>query len=217
MQYKLRRSAKRKTVCIRVRGGGVEVLAPAYTGRAEIEAFLARSAAWLEKQLAAQAREEAEFAAVREGRAVLIGGREKALFFTDGTEEETSGALHLKNAGRIRPYFKKTRGPLLIETAEEYARGAGFAPRSVRLCDYKSRWGSCDAEGNILLNWRLAMLPAELAGYVVVHELCHLIRLDHSRAFWEEMSARMPDCKKRRERLKAYAFLTRMYGGALWR
>lgn len=62
------------------------------------------------------------------------------------------------------------------------AVGARAARISVR--DPRTRWGSCSARGTVSFSWRLLMAPARVAEYVVVHELAHLVHLDHSPAFW---------------------------------
>jgi predicted metal-dependent hydrolase len=50
--------------------------------------------------------------------------------------------------------------------------------------DQRSRWGSCSARGAIMLNWRLIQMPPEVADYVMLHELVHLVQPNHSRRFW---------------------------------
>ncbi|MCF0136694.1 MAG: M48 family metallopeptidase [Lachnospiraceae bacterium] len=65
----------------------------------------------------------------------------------------------------------------------------------------KTRWGSCSSRGNISLNALLVELPEELRDYVIVHELCHLKHMDHSPAFWEEVTYKMPEYKLYKQRL----------------
>ena len=87
----------------------------------------------------------------------------------------------------------------------------GLHPREVKASNAKARWGSCDAEHAIKLNWRLSMLPTDLQEYVIVHELCHIAHLDHSPAFWREVEKVLPDQAARKKRLKEFSFLTLLY------
>lgn len=65
----------------------------------------------------------------------------------------------------------------------------------------EKRWGSCTAEGKILLNLRLIQAPKELIDYVVMHELCHLQEHHHGAAFYALLDRVMPDWRARRQRL----------------
>lgn len=65
-----------------------------------------------------------------------------------------------------------------------------------------TRWGSCTARGKVILNPELIKAPKGSIEYVIIHELCHLIHHNHTRAFYELQSAMMPDWKKWKERLE---------------
>ena len=88
---------------------------------------------------------------------------------------------------------------------------SGVAAADVKLRDFKARWGSCDASGNISLNWRLCMVPPDLRQYVYIHELCHRMYFDHSPAFWRAVGTFCPDYRTARRRLKEYSFLMLLY------
>jgi len=76
---------------------------------------------------------------------------------------------------------------------DEEAARLGVDYHGLRIADQKSLWGSCTPRGDISLNWRLVLAPPEVFRYVVVHELCHRIRLDHSRQFWTLVMRQMPE------------------------
>lgn len=63
-----------------------------------------------------------------------------------------------------------------------------YWPKHITLRDTSSRWGSCSSTGNISFSWRLAFAPYEVMRYVVMHELSHMKHMDHSPAFWANVS-----------------------------
>lgn len=77
----------------------------------------------------------------------------------------------------------------------------GLKPTALTLRDAKSRFGSCSADGRIMLSIRLMRYPAEAIDYVVVHELAHLVHHNHGAAFYELVEKYLPDWKQRRARL----------------
>lgn len=85
--------------------------------------------------------------------------------------------------------------PRVAELASEH----GFAYKKLRIKNQKTRWGSCSFKGNINLNLRLMMAPAEVSDYVIVHELCHIRELNHSRAFWLLVAACCPDFRTQKD------------------
>ena len=66
----------------------------------------------------------------------------------------------------------------------------------------KMRWGSCDKNGVVHLNLELIKAPKKCIEYVIVHELCHLVHLDHSTAFYELLQKVYPDWRKTKDKLE---------------
>lgn len=67
----------------------------------------------------------------------------------------------------------------------------------ISIKDLRSRWGSCSSQGNLNFHYKLVLIPEELAEYIVVHELAHLIEMNHSHRFWSLVQHVIPDYKKK--------------------
>jgi len=83
-----------------------------------------------------------------------------------------------------------------------YAPIIGVTCSRISIRNQTTRWGSCSSKGNLNFNCKLMLTPDEIIDYVVVHELCHRIHMNHSPAFWAEVERIIPDYKNRRRWLK---------------
>lgn len=90
---------------------------------------------------------------------------------------------------RIQQYLQNWYRSRALERLQEktyrYAQQIGVSPAGVSVRNFKSRWGSCDKQGQVVFNWNIIKAPHAIADYVVVHELCHLIHPNHSKDFWQ--------------------------------
>lgn len=102
-------------------------------------------------------------------------------------------------------WYRLQAEQVLSNCVEKWTAGVGPKPASVQIRNQRSRWGSCSRKGAINLNWRLVLLPPELLEYVVVHELCHLRRPDHSPKYWALVEKSISDYKKKRNLLHTYS------------
>ena len=100
--------------------------------------------------------------------------------------------------------LKKRARPAILERVEYYAPIVGVRYGSVSIRSPHSRWGSCSSKGNLNFNCLLLLTPPEVLDYVVVHELCHRLEMNHSARFWAEVGRVIPDYAQRRRWLKEH-------------
>lgn len=101
----------------------------------------------------------------------------------------------------IRWYREQAREIFTDKTAY-FQRFVGKSAGEIRIKEQKSRWGSCSGKGNLNFNWKIIMAPDEIIDYLVVHELCHLLHMNHSKEFWSSVEAILPDYRDREKWLK---------------
>lgn len=91
---------------------------------------------------------------------------------------------------------------VLPQRVKLYASQMGVSYNRITIRCQKTRWGSCSREGNLNFNCLLMLAPEEVQNYVVVHELCHRLEMNHSKAFWAQVANVMPDYKIHQKWLK---------------
>lgn len=99
-----------------------------------------------------------------------------------------------------RDQARRELPPRLLELAAQH----GLVVSRVSVRNQRSRWGSCGPGGHICLNWRLVLMPPGVRDYVLVHELMHLRRMDHSPTYWRLVAAACPEYPQAREWLRRH-------------
>jgi predicted metal-dependent hydrolase len=112
--------------------------------------------------------------------------------------------LGLEHLGVSESEGRVAARELISAVADEEARKMGVAFRRVRIGSQRTLWGSCSARGVLAFNWRLVIAPYEVLDYVVVHELCHLRVLNHSRRFWSLVERQRPEWRRQRDWLRTH-------------
>jgi predicted metal-dependent hydrolase len=97
---------------------------------------------------------------------------------------------------------KKQAFDLAKKKLEEFNRIYGFGYNKITIRNSRSRWGSCSAKKNLNFNYKILFLPEELLDYIVVHELCHLGEMNHSKRFWGLVEKTIPDYKEMRKKMR---------------
>jgi predicted metal-dependent hydrolase len=216
--YTVRFSARRRYPAVIVYPDlRVEVVAPPGTPLSSIDDLYRRKSDWVGRTLE---RFRAEPCRTLErtyapGERFLLAGRECVLVF------EESGGYAARFDGdslcvpvpagtaadevreRVVELYRQSAIEAIGPLIGHHAARMSLDPPPFRVKYLRRRWGSCSRAGRLNFNLRLAMAPPAELEYIVVHELCHLVRLDHSPAFWRTVDRYMPDYAARRAALAA--------------
>ncbi|MBU2965468.1 SprT family zinc-dependent metalloprotease [Amphritea sp. 2_MG-2023] len=213
--YTLRRSARRRTIEIQVRPDSVRVLAPTRVSRASIDRMVAEKTEWINtRQQALRQRVPMMSAPVPldQGSDLLwLGERLSLEVIANQPTTHVSRCgdrLQLALSSRIR----KARADAISEQLEGWYRAQAFdyfqarvrfwcvhtrlSPSEVRVRSYRRKWGCCTSRGVVSFNWLLIMAPVHIIDYVIVHELSHLLHMNHSAAFWSTVAKYYPDYRE---------------------
>ena len=163
--------------------GAVRVTVPRWGSKREAAAFAIEQRAWIEKQRARAER------ALRE--------RERRTPH-DGPVETTDERRARERALLARA--KEELPPRLLALASRH----GLTVTRISIRNQRWRWGSCSRRGHICLNWRLVTMPESVRDYVLIHELMHLKRMDHSPKFWKLVADAFPTYKEARAWLRSH-------------
>lgn len=102
----------------------------------------------------------------------------------------------------LAAFYKQLLKPLIMKRIKLYQHHFEYAPNKISVRDQKTRWGSCSSKRNLSFNYRLLMAPIEVIDYIVIHEMCHMEHMDHSKSYWKRVHEVMPDYKIQEQWLK---------------
>jgi predicted metal-dependent hydrolase len=103
-----------------------------------------------------------------------------------------------------RDQFRAQADAVLPARLRELAETHQLKVDRVSIRNQRARWGSCGKDGHICLNWRLVLMPDGVRDYVLIHELMHLRRMDHSPAFWRLVESACPEFAEARRWLRRH-------------
>lgn len=212
LRYTVQRSERRRTVGIAVSAQGVTVLAPQAASAEILAGIVQGRGAWvISKQIRFSALREAapRVQSFKDGSALLYLGRQCRLWRTgnlarthrNGRRLEVPHLDEASLTAELERWYREQAVRVINQRVKFYARRLGTQPSAILIRDQRTRWGSCNAKGELRFNWRIVMAPMTLVDYVVAHELCHLEHMHHGPAFWKRLAEVLPDYEQRRERL----------------
>jgi len=213
------RTSRKKSASIEVVDGTVKIIVPKNLSQARVEQLVAKRIGWIKQKFKIQSEivlpKPKEYVSGesftylgKNYRLKLIPGatdgvKLKAGYLTISCPKDLSDKAR---AGFVRPsleqWYLSHALDRLTEKTRRFAKVLGVKPKSIKVRDYKARWGSCSASGDVSYNWRIIMAPHHIVDYVVVHELCHMLEHNHSPRYWRHVENVIPGYLEDRQWLK---------------
>lgn len=220
MEYNLVRS-RRKTLSLQVKSGKIYVRAPYHVDEQYIDSFVKKKKAWLKAKISEQKQTVDLCCNFTQGSNLYLFGQLVTLNIVAGDVNTRSNVtlITLENGqqaltitlsqciqrnlhtplqwaiaikSQLECYFAQQAEKIIPPKVSYYSTLTGLNPTLIKIRKYSARWGSCNSKGELSFNYLLMMLPLDVINYVIVHELCHLQHLNHSKDFWQLVTQYYP-------------------------
>lgn len=207
--YLLKRS-HRKSFGLTVDTAGLHVAAPMRAPVSMVEAFIREHGKWVLRKLREWSRYRDTLPQPwRVGDDLpFLGAPLPTRFEPALTGARRAGGLLEIGAtpdNALQLWLRSEALPLFSGRVSHYAPRLGVDLPRLSLSNAQTRWGTCSETGRVSLNWRLVHFRLDVIDYVVVHELAHLIEMNHSRHFWALVGSELPDYASAKAELRARA------------
>ena len=215
ISFILKRSGYRRSISLRIDDRGLTVNAPLRASEKWLHSVLQDKADWVVEKLEGWQSKKPPPIFWAEGARIPFRGEEFILTLTPkqrGAVPQLHGeilhvpvgmeaeAMHIEKA--VTQWYRSEALHVFRECAEHFAPLLQVSPREIKLTAARTQWGNCSVHGVVRLNWQLVKMPLHLIDYVVVHELAHLVEMNHSPAFWRVVESACPDYKQCRAELR---------------
>ena len=220
LNIKIKTSTKSKSVRLKANIYGIHVIAPVNYNFENITGFIHSRKKWISKVCDYYAKFVDKFGqenSVNGDSISILGSPYKLQIVSDKTSYNIISdnlkviTFHVKDRRRykedIRAWYKSQTSNIIFERLPLISTKLGLAYKRVLIKSQKSRWASCSRNKNLNFNSFLAALPSDLIDYVIIHELMHLVELNHSERFWELVKMQDPNYKYHRKILQTYGCL----------
>ena len=206
IEYEIRSSAKAKSLRLKLSArDGLTVIAPEGLAEPEITKLVEGKSDWITARLkqfdevrhllneAETARPQAfDLPALAESWRIEY---QKTKGKTVGARTDQPGRIIVYGAidederckAALRRWLARRAKESLVPWLDSISSETGLQYGRLTIKSQRTRWGSCSANGVISLNCKLLFLPRELVRYVIIHELCHTLELNHTNRFWTQL------------------------------
>lgn len=196
---------KRRTISLKVLDSGNAVLkVPQSISEKKVKEFVNSKQGWLEKTSARMKDAEDFSKSFDFKKYIYLNGKQagKVDDVVIGFDKLTPKAKRLA----VKRYYLSMFSNL-EDLAEELSAKTGLKYNDIKPTGSVRVWGSYNSKGLMKLNYKLLILPEELAVYVVCHELCHSLHMNHKPQFWKHLSTICPNYKMLKKEMSRYSFV----------
>ena len=207
--YSIKKSNRAKFIRIRINiDGGIELVVPRFVNLRTAEKFLLKKKEFLYKHF--------KLVNNRQNRYYYLGNEIKIIKSNDIDLSYNGPALrgnklYINAQGTIvnvedeyRRWLKGQAERYIPVRVKEFSEKYKFNYNRITIRSQKSRWGSCSSKNNLSFNYKLMYFNSKIIDYVIIHELCHLREMNHSKEFWKIVEGMMPDYKTYKQQLKSF-------------
>ena len=213
--------SKRKTLSLSVmKDGNVVVKAPIGMRNETINHFVEEKQAWIRDKLFLINKTKVKFDDVVHYQRFLLYGNKYSLILDNVKKIETNDKFQIimpqkidreKILKTLKNWYKKIAKQILEDRLKFIESRIKLKSSLLRISDSKGRWGSCNSKGVITFNFRVIMLPPAIIDYIIIHELCHLVEMNHSKNFWKLVETFLPTAPELKLAIKEYGFLLSLF------
>lgn len=214
--------SNRRTLSLAIlKDGSIVVKAPLKMDEGTISRFIYEKQGWIREKLTYLELNQKKYDDIINYKKFLLFGNRYDLKLSPVKKIQTSGeelTIYMplttpegKILSKLKAWYKKQAKIILEERVAYLSNHIKIAPNAIRINDTKGRWGACNSKGVISFNFRVIMLEPAIIDYVIIHELCHLVEMNHSKRFWNLVMSFMPSAGEAKKRIKEYSFLLSLF------
>jgi predicted metal-dependent hydrolase len=215
IEVSVRYSNRAKNIAIRITSDGPELVVPDYQIQMA-EKFLLTKETWVRNQVA---KLQARSHVLIDHNIIPILGNNHELVFVDAKNNNVkiidNKIIVTSSRNHPRAILIDFLKELLLKEISDYALSISakhkLSYNQIKLMNNLTKWGSCSSRGVLSFHWRLVFAPKSVLEYLIIHEMSHLVEMNHSKRFWNLVEQLYPDYKAAQYWLKRNGLVLRKY------
>ncbi len=209
------RKSSRSSISLRIdNSGNLYVYCPLKFSDAQIQEIINEKKQWIDKHIQNIINKRKIYQSYYNYSKIMYLGKSYDIIVSDKKLQIGESTINIRTNVNLIKTLKNwliKRSDFIFDRLDYWAKIIGVKYLSKNHTNARKKWGSCDSKQNIKMNFRLIMLDIKLIDYVCIHELCHIIHLNHSKRFWKKVEDFLPDYKTLRKELKKYSFVLELF------